>query len=52
MESLKDDMPLYRRATKGENGLQFSDWMTHADVEKQQLFTLIDKCTKKEYYEV
>ena len=53
VQSLSDDMPLYRQATKGASGaLQMSEWQTHADVEKAKQFILADKVSHKEYFEM
>ena len=54
VQALSDDMPLYRRATKdaASGELQMSAWLTHADVQKQKQFTLADKLTQKEYFEM
>lgn len=53
VQSLSDDMPLYRRVTKSASGdLQMGDWQTHADVEKSKQFILADKISHKEYFEM
>jgi hypothetical protein len=52
MQSLTDDMPLYRRATIGASGLEVSAWLSHADVEKQKTFILANKLANKEYFEM
>lgn len=52
IQSLTDDMPLYRRATVVDASLKFSPWMSHADVEKQKQFVIADKLIQKEYFEM
>ena len=52
VQSLSDDMPLFSTATKDGNGVKISEWLTHGDVQKQKQFTLADKLTQKEYFEM
>lgn len=52
VQSLRDDMPLLRTASRGADGLNLGEWKTHADVEKQKQFTLVAKLTQKEYFEM
>ena len=52
VQSLSDDMPLYRSVIKDSSGLKMSEWHTHGDVLKQKQFVLMDKISQKEYFEM
>mmetsp|Transcript_22318 Transcript_22318/g.32499 ORF Transcript_22318/g.32499 Transcript_22318/m.32499 type:complete len:250 (+) Transcript_22318:89-838(+) len=52
-DSLTDDMPLYRKVSRGADGnLEVSEMYSHKDVYKNKLWGFADKMANKEYFEL